>query len=174
MSVLVDTSVWIRFLSNQAPFAAELDRFAGRRRGGRSRAHLRRVADGRSRWPAVVVAQLRTDDAEPSGASRRRRDVRQRAPTPRTRHRLDRRTPAGVGPGRRGSTLDDRRPPRRPRRRTGNRVPVQGRRDSLTRRQPQAMLLLPRAILDLMGPVDALYENGSLRPVAPLPLRPGE
>jgi len=26
MSVLVDTSVWIRFLSNQAPFAAELDR----------------------------------------------------------------------------------------------------------------------------------------------------
>ncbi len=25
-----------------------------------------------------------------------------------------------------------------------------------------------------MGPVDALYENGSLRPVAPLPLRPGE
>lgn len=26
MSVLVDTSVWIRFLANQAPFAAELDR----------------------------------------------------------------------------------------------------------------------------------------------------
>jgi predicted nucleic acid-binding protein len=26
MSVLVDTSVWIRFLSNQAPFAAELDK----------------------------------------------------------------------------------------------------------------------------------------------------
>jgi predicted nucleic acid-binding protein len=26
MSVLVDTSVWIRFLSNQAPFAVELDR----------------------------------------------------------------------------------------------------------------------------------------------------
>jgi predicted nucleic acid-binding protein len=26
MSVLVDTSVWIRFLSNRAPFAAELDR----------------------------------------------------------------------------------------------------------------------------------------------------
>ncbi len=26
MSVLVDTSVWIRFLSDQAPFAAELDR----------------------------------------------------------------------------------------------------------------------------------------------------
>jgi predicted nucleic acid-binding protein len=25
MSVLVDTSVWIRFLSNRAPFAAELD-----------------------------------------------------------------------------------------------------------------------------------------------------
>ena len=25
-----------------------------------------------------------------------------------------------------------------------------------------------------MGPVDALYENGLLRPVAPLPLRPGE
>lgn len=26
MSVLVDTSVWIRFLANRAPFAAELDR----------------------------------------------------------------------------------------------------------------------------------------------------
>lgn len=26
----------------------------------------------------------------------------------------------------------------------------------------------------LMGPVDALYENGLLRPVSPLPLRPGE
>jgi predicted nucleic acid-binding protein len=26
MSVLVDTSVWIRFLSNQTPFAVELDR----------------------------------------------------------------------------------------------------------------------------------------------------
>lgn len=26
MSVLVDTSVWIRFLSNRAPFAVELDR----------------------------------------------------------------------------------------------------------------------------------------------------
>ena len=26
MSVLVDTSVWIRFLANKAPFAAELDR----------------------------------------------------------------------------------------------------------------------------------------------------
>ncbi len=26
MSVLVDTSVWIRFLSNRAPFAAKLDR----------------------------------------------------------------------------------------------------------------------------------------------------
>ena len=26
MSILVDTSVWIRFLSNRAPFAAELDR----------------------------------------------------------------------------------------------------------------------------------------------------
>jgi predicted nucleic acid-binding protein len=26
LSVLVDTSVWIRFLSNQAPFAPELDR----------------------------------------------------------------------------------------------------------------------------------------------------
>jgi predicted nucleic acid-binding protein len=26
MSVLVDTSVWIRFLSNRAPFGAELDR----------------------------------------------------------------------------------------------------------------------------------------------------
>lgn len=26
MTVLVDTSVWIRFLSNRAPFAAELDR----------------------------------------------------------------------------------------------------------------------------------------------------
>jgi predicted nucleic acid-binding protein len=26
MSVLVDTSVWIRFLSNRAPFSAELDR----------------------------------------------------------------------------------------------------------------------------------------------------
>ena len=25
-----------------------------------------------------------------------------------------------------------------------------------------------------MGPIDALYENGLLRPVAPLPLRPGE
>lgn len=25
-----------------------------------------------------------------------------------------------------------------------------------------------------MGPVDALYENGFLRPVSPLPLRPGE
>lgn len=25
-----------------------------------------------------------------------------------------------------------------------------------------------------MGPVDALYENGLLRPVSPLPLRPGE
>lgn len=26
----------------------------------------------------------------------------------------------------------------------------------------------------LMGPVDALYENGLLRPVSPLPLRSGE
>ena len=26
----------------------------------------------------------------------------------------------------------------------------------------------------LMGPVDALYENGVLRPVSPLPLRSGE
>jgi hypothetical protein len=26
MIVLVDTSVWIRFLSNRAPYAAELDR----------------------------------------------------------------------------------------------------------------------------------------------------
>src|SRR5262249_35273869 len=26
MNVLVDTSVWIRFLSNRAPYAAELDR----------------------------------------------------------------------------------------------------------------------------------------------------
>ncbi len=25
-----------------------------------------------------------------------------------------------------------------------------------------------------MGPVDALYENGLLRPISPLPLRPGE
>jgi len=31
-----------------------------------------------------------------------------------------------------------------------------------------------RAILDLMRPVDALYENGLLRPVSPLPLRSGE
>ena len=31
-----------------------------------------------------------------------------------------------------------------------------------------------RAILRLMRPVDALYENGLLRPVSPLPLRSGE
>ena len=31
-----------------------------------------------------------------------------------------------------------------------------------------------RAILELMRPVDALYENGLLRPVSPLPLRSGE
>lgn len=31
-----------------------------------------------------------------------------------------------------------------------------------------------RVILCLMGPVEALYENGLLRPVSPLPLRPGE
>lgn len=30
MSVLVDTSVWIRFLSNRAPYAAELDRLLSR------------------------------------------------------------------------------------------------------------------------------------------------
>ena len=30
MILLVDTSVWIRFLSNRAPFAAELDRLLGR------------------------------------------------------------------------------------------------------------------------------------------------
>jgi hypothetical protein len=30
MSVLVDTSVWIRFLSNRAPYAAELDALLGR------------------------------------------------------------------------------------------------------------------------------------------------
>lgn len=30
MSVLVDTSVWIRFLSNRAPFAAELDALLSR------------------------------------------------------------------------------------------------------------------------------------------------
>lgn len=30
MIVLVDTSVWIRFLSNRAPYAAELDRLLGR------------------------------------------------------------------------------------------------------------------------------------------------
>lgn len=29
MNVLVDTSVWIRFLSNRAPFAAELERLLG-------------------------------------------------------------------------------------------------------------------------------------------------
>ena len=31
-----------------------------------------------------------------------------------------------------------------------------------------------RAILRVMGPVDALYENGLLRPVSPLSLRSGE
>ena len=31
-----------------------------------------------------------------------------------------------------------------------------------------------RAILHGMRPVDALYENGLLRPVSPLPLRAGE
>lgn len=31
-----------------------------------------------------------------------------------------------------------------------------------------------RAILPFMRPVDALYENGVLRPVSPLPLRSGE
>lgn len=30
MSVLVDTSVWIRFLSNRAPYAGELDALLGR------------------------------------------------------------------------------------------------------------------------------------------------
>ncbi|MGH9159118.1 MAG: type II toxin-antitoxin system VapC family toxin [Vicinamibacteraceae bacterium] len=30
MSVLVDTSIWIRFLSNRAPFAAELDELLAR------------------------------------------------------------------------------------------------------------------------------------------------
>ncbi|HZT77202.1 MAG TPA: PIN domain-containing protein [Vicinamibacterales bacterium] len=30
MSVLVDTSVWIRFLSNRTPYAAELDALLGR------------------------------------------------------------------------------------------------------------------------------------------------
>lgn len=30
MSVLVDTSVWIRFLSNRAPYAVELDRLLSR------------------------------------------------------------------------------------------------------------------------------------------------
>jgi predicted nucleic acid-binding protein len=30
MTVLVDTSVWIRFLSNQAPYAVELDRLLNR------------------------------------------------------------------------------------------------------------------------------------------------
>jgi predicted nucleic acid-binding protein len=30
MSVLVDTSVWIRFLSNRAPYAARLDELLGR------------------------------------------------------------------------------------------------------------------------------------------------
>ena len=33
---------------------------------------------------------------------------------------------------------------------------------------------LRRAILRLMRPIDALYENGLLRPVSPLPLRSGE
>jgi predicted DNA-binding antitoxin AbrB/MazE fold protein len=33
---------------------------------------------------------------------------------------------------------------------------------------------MSRAILEFMGPVDAHYENGLLRPVSPLPLRPGE
>jgi len=31
-----------------------------------------------------------------------------------------------------------------------------------------------RAILQVMGPIDALYEDGLLRPVSPLPLRSGE
>jgi predicted nucleic acid-binding protein len=30
MSVLVDTSIWIRFLTNRAPYAAELDGLLGR------------------------------------------------------------------------------------------------------------------------------------------------
>jgi hypothetical protein len=30
MSVLVDTSVWIRFLSNRSPYASELDQLLGR------------------------------------------------------------------------------------------------------------------------------------------------
>jgi predicted DNA-binding antitoxin AbrB/MazE fold protein len=32
----------------------------------------------------------------------------------------------------------------------------------------------PRAMLDLMGPIEALYEGGLLRPISPLPLRSGE
>jgi predicted DNA-binding antitoxin AbrB/MazE fold protein len=32
----------------------------------------------------------------------------------------------------------------------------------------------PRAILDVMGPIEAFYEGGLLRPISPLPLRSGE
>ena len=36
------------------------------------------------------------------------------------------------------------------------------------------VMRIPRAILGRMGPIDALYEDGLLRPVSPLPLRSGE
>lgn len=44
----------------------------------------------------------------------------------------------------------------------------------IKRKRPKATPASPACYSSAMGPVDALYENGLLRPVSPLSLRPGE
>jgi len=87
--VLVDTSVWVRFLAGTEPFASDSISFGERRRRG-SRSGGGRAADRRSRGPTLVARELPEAAASPDALARRSASARQVSQAPRPRNRLGR------------------------------------------------------------------------------------
>ena len=96
MIVLVDTSVWIRFLSNRAPYAAGLDGLLSRDEVSGHDFVYGELLIGDKGGRKRLLAELRADAPGARRAARGCRRVRARTAAARARCRLDRCPPAGV------------------------------------------------------------------------------
>ena len=96
LMVLVDTSVWIRFLSNRAPYASELERLLSR---GEVSGHdfvLGELLMGDKGGRQKLLVGLRADASRRGRAASRGGRVRAPSSAARARHRLGRCAPPGV------------------------------------------------------------------------------
>ena len=109
MIVLVDTSVWIRFLAGREPFASALDALLDREEVLAHKLVFGELLIGARRSRSALLASYDALAAGPVHSSPGSRRIRTRPETARAWDWMDRRPPARLGRSRRGTRMDGRR-----------------------------------------------------------------